>query len=53
MIKRPVGRPKAEPTKVIRIRLPVPKYDALEAKGGDEAPKVVKVLIDKFLKRRG
>lgn len=51
--KRPVGRPKAEPTKVIRIRLLVPDYDALEAKGGYKADKVAKVVIEKYLKRKG
>ena len=33
--KRKVGRPKAEPSKVIRIRLPIPLHDKAVKRGGD------------------
>lgn len=44
--KRPVGRPKAEPTKVIRIRLLVPDYKDLMDSGGVD---LVKVLAGLYL----
>lgn len=42
------GRPKAPPTAVIRIRLPVPQHERLMQLGGDV---IVKRLIEEHLAR--
>ena len=34
-VKRPVGRPKAEPTEVIRMRLPIAVHTKVIEQGGD------------------
>ena len=46
--KRKAGRPKAEPTEVIRIRLPLPVHDKAIERGGD---KWVKRLISEAIER--
>jgi len=46
--KRKAGRPKAEPTEVIRIRLPVAVHEQVIEMGGD---KWVKRLITEALKK--
>lgn len=49
IVKRHVGRPKAPPTEVIRIRLPLPLHAQVMALGGD---KLVKRLIDEHLQKQ-
>ena len=45
-VKRKAGRPKAPPTEVIRIRLPLPVHAKVMDKGGD---RWVKRLINESL----
>lgn len=46
--KRKAGRPKAEPTEVIRIRLPLPVHAKVIERGGD---KWVKRLINEAIEQ--
>ena len=47
-VKRKAGRPKSEPTEVIRIRLPLPVHAKLIELGGD---KLVKRLINEAIEQ--
>ena len=47
-VKRKAGRPKAPPTEVIRIRLPLPVHAKVIDKGGD---KWVKRLINEAIEK--
>lgn len=47
-VKRKAGRPKAPPTEVIRIRLPLPVHTKAMDKGGD---KWVKRLINEAIEK--
>lgn len=47
-VKRKAGRPKSEPTEVIRIRLPLPVHAKVIERGGD---KWVKRLINEAIER--
>lgn len=46
--KRPVGRPKAPPTAVMRLRIPLDAYAKIMALGGDRWAK--RVLIEQLEK---